>query len=209
MKQNYYKKYCIDIENVENYEKAVTDNFKGWTIHHRLETHTSDGERRLVDLTASELMALDMYWHRPASELVFLMRSEHMKLHNVGASTRFKIGQEPPNKGSHLSEEQKLLVSIKTKEAMKSIDMSVKMKDYYDSLSPEQLKELKRKLGNHKVYYGDDNPSRRPDVKSKIGDKRRYTSQAYRKYKEMGGTLSWNDFNRTYRENLSDFIREN
>jgi hypothetical protein len=204
---SYYELYCSDIENVENYEKAKADNFKGWLIHHRLETHTSDGERRKVDLLAKELIALDMYYYRPANELIFLKRSEHMKLHSPGVSTRFKKGQEPPNKGSHLSEEQKHIVSIRTKEAMKSIDMSAKMKDYYESLPPEQLQELKRKMGNHKVFYGDDNASRRPDVKSKIGNKRRNAAQAYRKYKEMGGQLMWNDFNKTYRENIDDFIR--
>ena len=40
-----FKRYCKDYENIENYELAKKDNFKGWVIHHRLETHTSDGEK--------------------------------------------------------------------------------------------------------------------------------------------------------------------
>ena len=39
-----YKRYCKNIENVENYEKALADNFVGWCLHHRLQTWTSDGE---------------------------------------------------------------------------------------------------------------------------------------------------------------------
>ena len=39
------KHICKDFENIENYEKAKGDNFKGWDCHHRLETHTPDGER--------------------------------------------------------------------------------------------------------------------------------------------------------------------
>lgn len=39
------RKYTMYIEKVENYEKAKADNFKGWDIHHRLETHTFDGKR--------------------------------------------------------------------------------------------------------------------------------------------------------------------
>ena len=76
--------YCIpeQIEQVENYELAKADNFNGWCIHHRLETHTSDGEKRLVDLSRMELFALDMYYNRPANELIFLTRSEHSSLHN-------------------------------------------------------------------------------------------------------------------------------
>lgn len=59
-------KYCRDIENVENYDAAKKDNFKGWDCHHRLETHNSDGDRRAVDISHKELIALDMYWNRPA-----------------------------------------------------------------------------------------------------------------------------------------------
>lgn len=75
--------YCISeqIEQIENYELAKKDNFNGWNIHHRLETHNSDGEKRLVNISREELIALDMYYNRPANELVFLTISEHTKLH--------------------------------------------------------------------------------------------------------------------------------
>ena len=72
-----YKQYCKEPEKIENYQKAKKDNFKGWECHHRLETHTPDGERRLVDITQKELKALGMYYHRPASELIFLTVKEH------------------------------------------------------------------------------------------------------------------------------------
>ena len=76
--------YCIpeQIEQIENYQFAKKDNFDGWNIHHRLETHTSDGEKRLVNLSKAELIALDMYYNRLANELVFLTKSEHTSLHN-------------------------------------------------------------------------------------------------------------------------------
>ena len=56
-----FKLYCKEPEKIENYGKAAADNFEGWCCHHRLETHNSDGERRLVDITREELKALDMY----------------------------------------------------------------------------------------------------------------------------------------------------
>lgn len=68
---HYFERYCKDYKNIENYQKAKADNFVGWDCHHRLETHNSDGERRLVDITTVELQALDMYYNRPASELIF------------------------------------------------------------------------------------------------------------------------------------------
>ena len=109
-----YKHYCKDYQNIENYQKALADNFKGWEVHHRLETHNSDGERRLVDITADELKALDMYWHRPAEELIFLTIYEHSRLHMKGKhlseETKKKIGSAQKgrpawNKGKKMSEE--------------------------------------------------------------------------------------------------------
>ena len=98
--RHYFERYCKDYENIENYEAAKKDNFKCWHCHHRLETHNSDGERRLVDITGRELKALGMYYNRPVSELIFLTISEHSRLHM---------------KGKHLSEEHKK----KLREAMK------------------------------------------------------------------------------------------
>ena len=103
-----YKQYCKEPEKIENYEKAKKDNFKGWECHHRLETHTSDGERRLVDITKKELKALGMYYNRPPEELIFLTRSEHheyRKGKKRSEETRKKIGAG--HKGKKLSAEHK------------------------------------------------------------------------------------------------------
>lgn len=77
------KQYCKDITKIENYEKAVNDSIQKWEVHHRLETHFSDGTPRplTAQITSVELKALDMYYNRPPEELIFLTRSEHKKLH--------------------------------------------------------------------------------------------------------------------------------
>lgn len=84
-KYNQQKRNCFVIwtekELVENYRKAKADNFIGWHRHHRLETHNSDGVMRSVFITKEELIALDMYYQRPASELIWLPITEHSKLH--------------------------------------------------------------------------------------------------------------------------------
>lgn len=98
-----YKRLCSNIENIENYNKAKADNFRCWQCHHRLETHTSDGERRLIDITADELKALGMYYNRPAEELVFMTTKEHRQLHTKGESN--------PMYGKHFSEESKNKIS--------------------------------------------------------------------------------------------------
>ena len=101
----YNKRFCKEPEKIENYEKALADNFKGWECHHRLQTWTSDGERRLVNISAAELKALGMYYNRPASELIFLTVSEHRLLHNEGehnpmyGKQGYWKGKTGPNKG--------------------------------------------------------------------------------------------------------------
>ena len=137
MKHNF-EKFCKDYENIENYEAAKKDNFKGWHCHHRLETHNSDGERRLVDISQKELIALGMYYHRPANELIFLTSREH-NAYNKGKpksdETRRKMkgnknalgyrhtdeaknkiaeamkGEKNPNYGKRYSEEHKKKLS--------------------------------------------------------------------------------------------------
>ena len=98
-----FERYCKDYKNIENYDKAAADDFKGWHCHHRLQTWTSDGERREVDISAAELIALDMYYNRPPEELIFLTSMEHGFLHNKG-----KPG---PNKGKKFSEEARRKMS--------------------------------------------------------------------------------------------------
>lgn len=66
---------------IENYELAKKDNFKGWICHHRLEL-TLNGE---FANSMMDLINMDMYFHRPHFELVWLKRGEHNTLHNSGS----------------------------------------------------------------------------------------------------------------------------
>lgn len=71
------------LPQIENYEEALKDKFIGWELHHRLETHNSDGEERLVPLSMKELKALGMYEVRdlPPEQLIFMTSKEHRSLH--------------------------------------------------------------------------------------------------------------------------------
>lgn len=78
-----YKVFCRkgEEEKVLHYAEAKADNFKNWVRHHRLETHTSEGFLRSVQLSKAELIALDMYYDRPAEELIWLKAGEHRIVH--------------------------------------------------------------------------------------------------------------------------------
>lgn len=123
------KKYCSDMENIENYEIAASSEDL-WDCHHRLETHNSDGERRTVDLSKKELIALDMYLNRPASELIFIPHIEHIRLHNNG--NQYFKGKTPWNKDKKCgprSEETKRKIAETEKGKTISKDTKRKMSE--------------------------------------------------------------------------------
>lgn len=107
------EKYCKDYTKIENYEKAVSSNER-WDCHHRLETHNSDGERRLIELSKKELIALDMYYNQPAEALVFLTHKEHASLHwkDISKSEQQKQKISVALKGKLFSEEHKKHLAI-------------------------------------------------------------------------------------------------
>ena len=69
------KAYCIeDISLIENYDKAIADKSCVWHCHHRRETIFS----------RKDLIEIGEYYNRPACELIFLTKSEHHRLRNLG-----------------------------------------------------------------------------------------------------------------------------
>ena len=128
-----FEKYCTEPEKIENYERAKKDNFKGWHCHHRLETHNSDGERRLVDIGYEELKALGMYYNRPASELIFLTTREHNAF-NKGKkgkpkSEETKKKMVESHKGKKLSEEHKKKIGAANKGKKRSAEARRKLRE--------------------------------------------------------------------------------
>lgn len=80
-----------ELTKIENYLHAVADNFIGWAIHHRLELN-DDGT---VNKTRETLILENLYYCRPADELIFLTSSDHVKLH-----LKAKHANKPPVKTS-------------------------------------------------------------------------------------------------------------
>ena len=101
------KKYCCeDISLIENYNEAINDSKNKWELHHRLEIQNG----KLV-YTKKDLIDLNLYWNRPANELIFLTRKEHKALHQSIHNNFSGRGKSSWCKGKHFSEEYKRKIS--------------------------------------------------------------------------------------------------
>ena len=97
----YANSYCSeDISNIENYELAIADDSQCWDLHHRLEIHEDYINSR------EDLKLMNIYYDRPASELIFIPHSEHISMH-----CKLRKGNRNPCYGRKRSEETKLKIS--------------------------------------------------------------------------------------------------
>ena len=72
------KCYCSeDLSLIENYHTAIADKERKWEIHHRRECD----ENGKILFTREQLIEMNLYYKRPASELIFVTRSTHCKIH--------------------------------------------------------------------------------------------------------------------------------
>lgn len=150
------KRICKDYTHIENYDKAITDTTQTWDCHHRLETYNSDGERRPIDITFSELIALGMYYNRPADELIFLMHKDHAKLHSKHNYKWTTLGYKhtdeakakisEANKGRKRSEECKRKIS----EVMKGKELS---EEHKRKISEARKGKHWKLVDGKRVYY--------------------------------------------------------
>ena len=78
IKEYNAKCFCSeDISLIENYQAAISDEKKMWDVHHRRECDESG--RTLF--TRKQLIENGLYLNRPASELIFVTRAMHNKIH--------------------------------------------------------------------------------------------------------------------------------
>jgi hypothetical protein len=83
------KKYCREpIESIPGYHEAITSHEK-YDCHHINE----------LTFTKDELIKMNMYYNRPASELVLITHSEHMKLHLRQEMPSNRFGKKNPRYG--------------------------------------------------------------------------------------------------------------
>ena len=102
------EKYCTDYKNIENYDTAIKSPLR-YDLHHRNEISEHKSKKQLI--------TENLYYWRPASDLIFLEQREHMRLHREGkhpsTETRQKISDamKGKNVGKHLSAESRQRMS--------------------------------------------------------------------------------------------------
>lgn len=149
------KYFCSeDLSKIENYEEAVSSPEK-WHLHHRLELD-QNGHRLN---TRDELKEKGLYFHRPASELIFLKDKDHHKLH-MSDEQRERISNAQLKSWEKPSRRRKLRVKIANKrengeyliniEQMKSDEdyreyQKLYQRMYYDEHSTEWKDYLTRR----------------------------------------------------------------
>ena len=166
---NLDKICCENISSIENYEKAINDATQTWDCHHRLETHYKNGNIRPkgLTLTMQDLINQNIYYGRPANELIFLTKEEHSRLHQslriMSEETKEKLSVINTGKiipdyvreklritstGRHHSEETKQLLSEQRKgeeNGMYGKDPWNKSKD-----NPYSTETLQKMSNSHK-----------------------------------------------------------
>lgn len=151
------RRYCYeDISNIENYDKALADKEHTWHCHHRNETVMNCGKR--------ELIAKGAYFDRPARELVFLTKAEHLRLHHTdnkywcGKShsddTKRKISEKKRGKDTlSLEARRKMSASLTNRQDLSTpIEMS-RMSDGFTKVFPSQSEAVRwlKLNGYHKA----------------------------------------------------------
>lgn len=116
IRENLVKEYCCeDISLIQNYQKAIEDSTQTWQCHHRLEIYDENGKERSLQKSRDELMIENRYYNRPASELIFLTKSEHRSLHmkhmGIYGYNHKKVTGHGTMYGKHLTDEQKKKLS--------------------------------------------------------------------------------------------------
>lgn len=96
------KKFCSEnISLIENYNKAIEDVNETWHCHHKLEIQNNK------IISKEELIKNNLYYNRPANELIFLTRSEHQNLHASNRSENYYKKLSEGQKGRKFSQEHK------------------------------------------------------------------------------------------------------
>ena len=145
------KHYCSEpIQNIENYEQAVSDKSQTWDCHHRREEE---------GFTKNQLKEMGLYFNRPASELIFLTEYEHYKIHTIGKANPF-YGKHHTNESIEKGRKKQIKDNIRGKRVFQYTPYGVLVAEYNSIMQasrktgydPSSISKCCR--GRYKTYKG-------------------------------------------------------
>lgn len=138
-----------DISLIENYDKAISDETQTWHCHHKFEID--------MNLSFKQLIEKNLYWKRPASELIFLTPHKHKSLHHKGKhyseETKYKISEAKKGKPAPWASNQK---SEETKRKMSESHKGVTSPYKGKHRSEETKKKMSEARKGKHWYIGED-----------------------------------------------------
>ena len=149
--EKYAKNFCCeDLSLIENYDKAIADMTQTWHCHHRGEISPCGR------FSVSDLKKFELYFNRPASELIFLTRSEHRRLHLKGVplSEDHKKAISDSKKGvptGPMSEDHKKAISDSKKGVPLSEDHKKAISEAHKGVPRLDLKGIPRSEATKKA----------------------------------------------------------
>ena len=154
------KNYCCeDISRIENFEIAATDTSEVWHIHHRKETDENIARKTLIEN--------NMYYNRPAAELIFLTKAMHNSTHfkNRKLSDEVRRHMSEGGKGKKLSDEHKRHISEAT-----SGDKNGMYGKHHSNESKAKISQVRKKrIASGEIVIAKVNMT--DEVKTKLSDK--------------------------------------
>lgn len=130
------KQFCCEpIENIEGYQQMIESDDE-WCTHHRREISEEKSYKQLIKE--------GLYWHRPASELVFMTEFDHKSIHGKNRRPETRKKRSDSLKGRKHKEESKKRMSEAQKGKVISDETRRKMSEAQKGKHPskETLKKL-------------------------------------------------------------------
>lgn len=192
--------YCCEpLERIKGFKEASESSEK-YHIHHRFEE---------MGLSRKDLIEMDLLYHRPACELVFMNGWEHNVMHSKlfpsdkYALARYQIGNVPAFTEAHrkhISEAKKGVKqtpehTLHVVEACAPIRAS---KEFKEKMSKAQIRRwtperrAQQSATTRRVW--ETNVEFRETLKRKANIIIHKDLEEYKKYKAAGGELSWKPF---------------
>lgn len=173
-----YGKYARDrrIDVVENYDKACSEDFEHWVLHHRRES----------EKTAKELIDAGEYYYIDPKELIWLRESEHEEVHREINKLPWRIKKEEERRRKLSESQKKRFMEIDWTPEMRE-KKSNTMKDWWND---EHRREFKKQCARKR-----ENGENLVNVEQLAGKEgyRNYQRE-YRKIHYQKNKQAWKDY---------------